>query len=576
MKIIQEKTKYHKYAFDYEFSMSKLEFCRYLKAKYGWQEFNFFEGKWRFNNPEIAKEIKYKYAEVEIDTSLMLDLEKQRIELAQKELTAQEAEEIKTKTSSDIKIDGLKLELYPYQKVGVEFFVNNNGRAILADEVGLGKSGQSIAYAVHTKKKKILIVCPASVKYSWESEVLKWTYLNPYVIYSKSKLDISIYNKHDVFIINYDILKTFFEFLSSVIFDCLIGDEIHFCKSNKAIRSKAMKLLASKIPSTLLLSGTPMLNRPDELFNILNMMDNKEWSNWYKYTERYCGGKMGNYGWEHKGATNIEELRSKMSRYFLRREKDEVLKELPPKVFIDVPLSLSSSKQKEYDIANDNFAEYLSSVKGMNTAEVNKSLQAEKLAQINALRQLTTMGKVDAAKEIIESIIDSGEKVVVFSCYNEPLEYLMNRFPDVSVMITGKTDSEDRGTAIKGFQENPNIKIFFGGMKSAGAGITLTAGRNVVFLDYSWVPADHEQAIGRIHRISQIASSVSIYQLYAKNTIDEEMKKLLDSKKDIFNKLIENNQDINTKNDSLINALLDSINRKYDENKIEKGACLFD
>jgi len=161
---------------------------------------------------------------------------------------------------------------------------------------------------------------------------------------------------------------------------------------------------------------------------------------------------------------------------------------------------------------------------------------------------------VKAAEELINQIIDNDEKVVVFSNYNEPLEALEKAFKDVSVRLTGDTPEMMRRVSIDAFQNDSKIKVFLGGMKAAGVGITLTAGQNVLFIDYSWVPSDHLQAQDRIHRIGQNAASVTIYQLYAKNTIDEKMKEMLAGKQELFNKIFDGSTSGGTK--SLVDDLL--------------------
>jgi SWI/SNF-related matrix-associated actin-dependent regulator 1 of chromatin subfamily A len=210
-------------------------------------------------------------------------------------------------------------------------------------------------------------------------------------------------------------------------------------------------------------------------------------------------------------------------------------------------------------LAESDFANYLYEIKDKNNREIDSAMRAKQLTLLNELRQITTKGKIEAAKEVIQNIIDGDEKVIVFSCYNEPLEKLHEFFKDNSVIITGQTPDIFRKSAIESFQNDKNTKIFFGGMKSSSAGITLTEGSSVVFIDFSWTPADHDQAVARADRIGQKAEKVTIYQLYAEGTIDEKMKNILTEKREIFNQLIESNNivspDIN-KNNSIIDDLI--------------------
>lgn len=562
MEIVREKTQYHEFAFVYPFSRETLDYCRYLKDLYGWQHFTFYEGKWRFRDPNIALLIKSRYPSVVIPDGIEVQVKKLDEEKKVDAEIAENAEKLKKAFESTIDIKGIKGTLYPYQKVAVEFFINNKGRAILADEMGTGKTLQSLAFLVHTKKQRSLVVCPASVKYGWSDEVEKWTRFKPFVVDSKTDFNDIPYDVN-VVIINYDILKKHFNQLMKVKWDAMIVDEFHMIKSNTAIRTKAVKAIAKTVPSVLLLSGTPLLSRPIELFNGLQLMDPRVWDNWYDFTRRYCQGHQTRWGWEAKGASNIEELQQKISRYFLRRTKDEVLPHLPKKIFVDYAVDMGETHHREYKTAQDNFAKYLREYKNKKGPDIVRMVQAEKLTKINFLRQITTAGKMAAADELIENVIDSGQKVLVFSCFNEPIETLHKKYKNSSVLLTGKTPTEDRRDIIAKFQNDPEVKIFFGGIVAAGVGITLTAATTAIFLDYSWNPADHSQAIDRMHRPGATSESVTIYQLYSRNTIDEFMRKILVRKKKIFDALIEGGR--LRKDGSIVDQFIDEIMQEYEE-----------
>jgi SWI/SNF-related matrix-associated actin-dependent regulator 1 of chromatin subfamily A len=148
------------------------------------------------------------------------------------------------------------------------------------------------------------------------------------------------------------------------------------------------------------------------------------------------------------------------------------------------------------------------------------------------------MGKLKAAKDLIDSIIEAGEKVIVFSSFNAPLLELREEYLD-SGLILGDTPVEERESVVRKFQEDPNCQVFFGGYKSAGVGITLTAASNVILLDMPWTNADKEQAIDRAHRIGAVSECLNIYEFYTEKTIDEFMKKLLKRKQEIFDQVID-------------------------------------
>jgi SWI/SNF-related matrix-associated actin-dependent regulator 1 of chromatin subfamily A len=216
-----------------------------------------------------------------------------------------------------------------------------------------------------------------------------------------------------------------------------------------------------------------------------------------------------------------------------------VLKELPPKNFITVPIKLDKDADKEYSAAANDLADYLRQYSGKQPPAIAKALAAEKLTQLNVLRQINALGKVNTAIELIDSIVDAGEKVLVFCSFVEPLERLRDHFGDKAVIITGKTPVEDRKEIVNQFKSNKKVQIFLGGYKSAGVGITLTEASNFIGMDYPWNPADLQQSIDRLHRPGQKANSVNIYQLSSIDTIDEDMKDTLDYKQGIFDQVID-------------------------------------
>lgn len=537
MKILYEKTKYFTFAFDFSFNQEILAFCRSLKDIYGWQNFSWNEGKWRFSDPSIIFMIKNKYPEIKMEEKVSEEIKKAENSLQESIVIEEEANRLKEATESNLEIKGIKGDLREYQKIGVEFFLNSKGRALLADDMGTGKTLQSLAYLARAGHRRTLIVCPASVKFSWENEVEKWTVLKSYVVDSKTDFS-DIPFETEVVIINYDILKKHLPLLMGIPWDCLIGDEAAGLKNKDSQRSKAFRMISKNINSVLLLTGTPLLNRPIELFHLLHILDPIVWSDYWHFCRRYCDGKQGYWGFEAKGATNLDELRQKISRYFLRRTKDEILTELPPKNRIDLPVKLDGQSKENYDKVSREFVKYLRENKGKKDKEILKSLNAEKLVKINYLREISAMGKLAAVRELIDSILESDQKVLVFCSFNEPLRVLRDEYPD-SVIILGETDVKDRGTLVKKFQEDPKCKVFFGGFKSAGVGITLTAASNVILIDFPWTPADREQAIDRAHRIGNTADSINIYQIISRGTIDEFLIKLLRKKQAVFDVVID-------------------------------------
>lgn len=542
MKITAEKSQYHRFALYYDYSQQYVDFCKSLKESFGWQKFSFDSTgvlrRWVFSDSLFIPVLQEKFPELQIDPEVGLIISKEQAWINEAKEKVLAIDNIRTKTDTDFQVKGLKKEMYPFQRVGTEFLTVSGGRAIVADSPGLGKTIQAIAYAKHMGYKRVLVVCPASVKFAWKLEIEKWTRMSSVVIDSKTKISDIDPDIH-FWLINYDILKKMHNQLIKIRFDCLIGDECQMIKSGAAARTKAFRMISRNISSIILLSGTPLLSRPSELFSLLNILDPKTWNNFYEFARRYCGAKQTRYGLDVSGATNKEELHARIKRYFIRRDKTEVLKELPPKNFISVPVELEKEYAKKYETAANDLALYLRTYAGKQPPDIARALNAEKLTQLNVLRQLNAMGKLGTAIELIESIVDAGEKVLVFSSFNEPLEVLKAHFEQKAVILTGKTPVDERQGIVEAFQNDKNIQVFLGGYKSAGTGITLTAAQNFIGIDFPWNPADLQQSIDRLHRPGQIANTVNIYQLSAIGTIDDDMKDILDHKQGIFDQIID-------------------------------------
>ena len=451
---------------------------------------------------------------------------------------------------------GCEVDVYDIQMSGED-------KNFVADGVvvhNCGKTSQAIAYIQHLKMRRALIVAPASVKFVWKNEISKCTSMKSYVIDSKTDFD-DIDASVQCWIINYELLQKFLPKLLKIHFDAIVADEAHLIKNPSAKRTKALRQLSRNVDSTVLLTGTPLLSRPVELFSLLNIVDPKEWKDYYSFTRRYCAGHNGRFGYDASGASNIPELRDKIKSYFIRREKSDVLASLPPKRHIKIPVALNPEYGRKYQEAAANFARYLRMHSGKQPEDIAKALQAEKLSQLNVLRHLCAMGKLGAATEIIDSIVESGEKILIFSSFMEPLELLKKRYGSEAVMITGMTAIEDREAAVNQFQNNSKVRVFLGGIKSAGVGLTLTASSTVMFLDISWNPADHQQAQDRVHRPGQKAESVDIYWMHADDTIDADLEQVLADKQEIFDQLIEGKALPNKSSDvmeSAVNRILNN------------------
>ena len=461
-------------------------------------------------------------------------------------------------------------ELYKYQIEGVHFLEQKNGRALIADEMGLGKTVQALSWLkLHPEFSKVLVICPASLKINWQREAEKWALLDMEILNGTTPHKIK---SNDV-IINYDILSYWEKHLKLKQFHVIIFDEAHYIKNNKAKRTKAFKRLVKSVPRLIALTGTPIENKPIEIYNIVKVIDPSIFPDATDFAIEFCGAKKTRFGWDKNGATNTLRLNKILSSsIMIRRKKVDVLKDLPEKQIIKVPFEINN--RIEYDQAETEFVEFLK--KKFNTEnlteeileelkqfakrndiEVSEELTTDEirlikehkferiasapvLAQIELLKQLAVKGKIDQIIEWIENFLESGEKLVVFGIHRKTVDFLFEKFP-TAVKIDGSTSQIQRQKAVDRFQTDPNVKLFIGNIRAAGVGITLTAASNAAIIEFPWSPGELNQAADRIHRITQ-TKQVTIWNLVGESTIEEKIITLLKKKEKVITKILDGKQ----------------------------------
>ncbi len=421
---------------------------------------------------------------------------------------------------------GLKLPkgLYNYQKDGVKFILSTNGRCIVSDAMGLGKSAEALSCVPHFSGPT-LIVSPASVIYKWRDEECKrWVPdMTAEIIDGKKPI-----LKADIHIISYSMMVNRFNDLKKLPYQTVIFDEAHYLKSTKSQRRRvANALLQSGIPHVLMLSGTPFMNNPGELFSLLNMIDAVSFPDYFKFAIRYCGGykdaESGLWIFPKNIVTNRDELLKRLSRYLIRRTQQEVELELPELTRSYIPIDIN------------NLSEYKKEIKTLKTVVKKKT---NPLTELTMLRQIVGMGKVPYALELAETILESRNRVVLFAHHKEVVSELYKGLKMHGVrIISGDTDKKDRAKFIAEFQDTASpIKIMI--ITVAGAeGINLFAASDIIFVEREWTPAREEQAEARLHRIGQ-KSTVTAYYLVALNTVDEKISELVRTKRDTFGQVI--------------------------------------
>lgn len=450
------------------------------------------------------------------------------------------------------------VKLYPYQEEGVQFICQNMGKAILADEPGLGKTAQAITFLGTYGEKAFpaVVVCPATLKENWKKEIQKFLInqkeVHIEILESKKPWELSREDFPAVYIINYDILEDWVEELKRVRPQTLIVDECHYICSTSAKRTKAVIRLAKGIPFAIPISGTPAVNRPIELFVAIRLINPKLFPSYYSYAHRYCGPKYNGFGWSFNGATHMDELHAILKSIMIRRKKEDVLQDLPDKQYSYVPFKLST--KSDYWWAEEQFLAWVAATKGED--KVRKALHAQQLAKLTALRKLSVMEALDDSLDWIQNFLDSSdEKLVVFAIHKDVISAIEKRFSKISVKIDGSVPVNKRDAIKDRFQNDKNVRLFIGNIKAAGVGITLTAASNVALLELPWTPGDFDQAVDRLHRISQ-KNAVTVYLLLAEGTVEERLAKLIDEKRKMLSQVLDG-KDVEESN--MISALISKL-----------------
>jgi SWI/SNF-related matrix-associated actin-dependent regulator 1 of chromatin subfamily A len=440
-----------------------------------------------------------------------------------------------------------------HQKVAIEKLLANN-KFILADDMGLGKTTAAVIASMESGAKKVLIVCPASLKINWNREIKNYTDRRVLIVEGRKWG-----STFDYYIINYDILKNYhtteksedsddYKLLVNEKFDLAIVDEAHYVSNATANRTRLLNDVLETIPRVWLLTGTPMTSRPINYFNLLKIVDSPLTLNWQSYVRRYCKGYQFSVGnrkvWNTSGASNLDELRERTKSYVLRRMKTDIL-DLPEKIVTPVFVELSS---KMYDEELEEFTRISNDKKNDETITVT-------LNRLMKIRQLIAYEKIPYTCEIIDKCLDQGKKVIVFTNFTMSLDMLHEKYKKNSVILNGSMSKEKKQESVDRFQNEDKIKIFISNIVAGGVGITLTAGEVVVMNDLSFVPAHHSQAEDRAYRYGQ-QNSVLVYYPVFENTVEKIIYNILQKKKGIIDQVMGDGEYSESFSKDLLKSLL--------------------
>lgn len=434
-------------------------------------------------------------------------------------------------------------KLYPYQEEGVAKMVANNGRVLLADQMGLGKTLQALAYCKNHVTGPVVIICPSSLKINWQREAADCGITAAVLSGRLSQtLDTS---EAQCFILNYEIAEAWKADLIRMRPELLILDECHFVKSRSAKRTKACRAIASKCPKMIAISGTPLTNKPAELWTTLNMLRPQDYKAFLAFARMFCKPRRTPWGMDYSGAANLDRLHKQLQVFMIRRLKEDVLTELPDKTYNLIPLPIDD--MEEYEAASLDYIEYLRSI---DAKAARKAAKAEAISKTNGLKRLAADMKKPYLFKYFDDVLENKDKIVISCIHHHMIDDLMTHFKEAGmnpVKIDGRDKMVDRQAAVDAFQTDKRCRVFIGQLKAAGAGITLTAASDVYFAEVGWVPGEHAQMSDRVHRIGQKNACTANF-LVAADTIEESFVKVLQKKMEVIGQVLDGTSDVEGSN----------------------------
>ena len=433
--------------------------------------------------------------------------------------------------------------LFPHQVEGVAFLLGRR-RAILADDMGLGKTRQAIVSLRHDAPDgPFLVVCPASVKRNWAREIATVAPAASILVLEGGTVVPERFPEWTI--VNYDILARHLDMLGRATWAGIVFDEAHYLKNHTSKRSKVARQLVagattgvSREPAVYLLTGTPLTNRPRDLFVLLQLAGHALGRSFLSFAKRYCAAEKNEYGWKTDGASNLEELTVQLHGVMLRRSKDAVLA-LPPKLRTWLPAEVpEGTGAREIRAVVDLLLRNTGGFAERDPGGGQARERTELLALLTKARQQLAVAKAGATIDFVSGAVEQGEKVIVFSCFDAPLQAFAKEFGKQAVLLTGRTPVNKRQELVDRFQQDDGVRVFLANIVAGGVGLNLTAASQVVFNDLDWVPANHWQAEDRAYRIGQ-TRTVNVTYLVGAGTIDDFVQAVLKTKAALVNAVVE-------------------------------------
>ena len=449
--------------------------------------------------------------------------------------------------------------LYDFQKDGIKFGIERKGRILLADEMGVGKTVQAIGIALMYKEEwPVLIICPSSLKFVWRDEILKWI---PDI--NDDKINIQIFKSSKdyfkcgvkIYIMSYDLTVKLEDKITEKNFKFIIADEAHYMKSPDAKRTKCLMPIIKRSKRVILITGTPILAKPVELYPLLTMLRPDLFHNFKEFGNRYCDPKRNFFGMDWTGSSNPKELNYILRHIMIRRLKKEVMNQLPPKKRQKVEIQTDPKVIKQIQAINLSSEKIIEKINELNNSQINPNpanyVNPEKpendnenlLNLFNKVYNLSAEAKISGVKEYIHYLIDNKCKFLIFAHHMKMLDGIEEEVKKLKVdyiRIDGKVKLEKRQEYVYKYQHDETCLVAILSITACYTGITLTAASTVVFSELHMTPAIMIQAEDRAHRIGQEHECVNIHYLYGPDTIDEVLFRMLNQKQNIFSNTLDN------------------------------------
>lgn len=404
------------------------------------------------------------------------------------------------------------------------------GRVLLADDLGLGKTIQSLTYAKLTRNARpIVVVCPAGLKYEWQGQAREHVQMRAEVLEGMRVPRRGFRTPHQLIVVNFEILKAWLPFLRALKPRLVIVDECHRIMNRTTQCSKNVRRLCKGVRRVIMISATPLINRPAELYPALHILRPDVFPEFFPFAMRYCSPKHKPWGWEFKGAARLDELNAVLKQTcMIRRLKEDVMKDLPPISRIIVPLEIEDRKQ--YLEAMHSFMKW---IKKHYQPKAAKAQRAEQLVKAGYILRLIGRLKLKYVHEWIDAYLrNTDQKLLVFGVHKKVLRPLAERYGRQAVIIDGDVTGRDRQKAQMIFNKaGSQVRLLFGNIKAAGVGWSAKC-PSVAKIELGWTPGIHLQAEGRCHGMGRGIEGIptTVFYLVARDTMEESLCRLLQKK----------------------------------------------